>query len=229
MPTNRILLILLAGVTLLQGQTKPQIDPRVKALIEEVRELQQKQQSNEALKKLDEADVISPGSALIANIRGSIYTAPPLRDYVKARGCFELAERLTPDAFEPKFNQIELLYVEHKYAEAETAFAKLLVNFVKLREEVRHLIQFKIIICQLKQGKRAEAEKTSAAFTFMDNTPAYYFTKSAFAFQSSDAEGAQNWITKAGKIFKPQDNAVYIDTLIEAGWLKSVTAGDVTK
>ncbi len=223
MPHFRILLAFLAGATLLQAQTKSSVDPRVKALIEEVRQLQQKQQSNEALRKLDEADAISPGSALIANVRGSIYTAPPLRDYVKARECFELAEKLTPDAFEPKFNKIELLYVEHKYAEAETAFTKLLVDFVKLREDVRHLVQFKIIVCQLKQGKVADAEKTSAAFTFMDDTPAYYFTKAAFAFQLPDADEAQKWISKAEKIFKPQDNAVYLDSLMEAGWLKNVT------
>ena len=121
--------------------------------------MQQKQDSFGALQKLDEADAISPGSALIANVRGSIYTAPPLRDYAKARECFEAAEKLLPAAFEPKFNKTELLYVEHKYAEAEAAFAKLLADFLKLREEVRHLIQFKIIVCQLKQGKVAEAKK----------------------------------------------------------------------
>ncbi len=229
MPYFRILLVFLAGATLLRAQTKPSVDPRVKALIEEVRQLQQKQLSNEALRKLDEADAISPGSALIANVRGSIYTAPPLRDYVKARECFELAEKLTPDAFEPKFNKIELLYVEHKYAEAESAFTKLLVDFVKLREDVRHLVQFKIIVCQLKQGKVAEAEKTSAAFTFMDDTPAYYYMKSAFAFQLPDADEAQKWISKAEKIFKEQDNAVYLDSLMEAGWLKTVTTEEGKK
>ncbi len=230
---TRILIVLLAGASLLRAQTPAvagdALDPRAKALIDEARKLQQQQNSFEALRKLDEADVISPGNAIIANVRGSIYTAPPLRDYAKARVFFEAAEKLLPDAFEPKFNKTELLYVEHKYPEAEAAFAKVLADFQKLREEVRHLIQFKIIVCQLKQAKLAEATKSSAGFTFMDDTPAYYYTKAAFAFQKSDLDEARKWVAKAEKIFKSQDNAVYLDTLMEANWLGSITAGDGAK
>jgi len=228
-----ILLVLLAGSVLLRAQTPPPapgtIDPRVTALIDEARKLQQQQDSFGALRKLDEADAIAPRSALIANVRGSIYTAPPLRDFAKARECFETAEKLLPAAFEPKFNKIELLFVEHKYAEAETAFGKLLADFLKLREEIRHLVQFKIIVCQLKQEKIAEAKKNSAEFTFMDDTPAYYYTKAAFAFQAGEKDEARKWAAKATKIFKPQDNAVYIDTLMESGWLSSITAGGDAK
>lgn len=233
MRKNCILLVFLAGAALLRAQTPPPaaatIDPRVRVLIEEAHKLQQKQDSFGALQKLDEADAISPGSAVIANVRGGIYTAPPLRDYAKARECFEAAEKLLPAAFEPKFNKTELLYVERKYAEAEAAFAKLLTDFLKLREDIRHLIQFKIIVSQLKQGKAAEAEKNSAGFTFMDDTPAYYYTKAAFAFQKPDTDEARKWTAKAAKIFKPQDNSVYLDSLMEAGWLSSITAGESTK
>lgn len=226
-------LVFLAGSLLLRAQTPPPaaatMDPRVTALIDEARKLQQHQDSFGALQKLDEADAIAPGSALIANVRGSIYTAPPLRDFAKARECFETAEKLLPAAFEPKFNKIELLYVEHKYAEAEAAFAKLLADFLKLREEIRHMIRFKIIVCQLKQGKLAEADKNAARFSFMDDTPAYYYTKAAAAFQAGDKDEARKWVGKAAKIFKPQDNAVYVDTLMEAGWLGSITAGGDAK
>lgn len=227
------LLVLLAGGCLAQAQTpgpaNSGLDPRVVALVEEARKLQSRQDSYGALKKLDEADAIFPGSPLIANVRGSIYTSAPLRDFVKARECFEAAEKLAPNAFEAKFNKTELLYVDGKYAEAEAAFAKLTADFPKLREDVRHLIQFKIIVCQLKQGKTAEAEKSSTTFTFMDDTPAYYFTKAAFAFQKSDTDGAKKWVDKTAKIFKPQEAAVYLDTLMEAHWLNSLTVEDQKK
>jgi tetratricopeptide (TPR) repeat protein len=233
MRKNCILLIFLAGTALSRAQTPPPtegtIDPRVRALIEEAHKLQQKQDSFGALQKLDEADAIAPGSPMIANVRGSIYTAPPLRDYAKARECFEAAEKALPAAFEPKFNKTELLFVEHKYAEAEAAFAKLLTDFPKLREEIRHLIQFKVIVSQLKQGKLDAAKKNSAEFTFMDDTPAYYYTKAAFAFQTPDTDEARKWAGKAAKIFKPQDNAVYLDTLMESGWLSSISSGDGKK
>lgn len=228
-----ILPALFAGAILLQAQSPAPgaatIDPRVRALLEESRKLQQQQNSFEALRKLDEAAAIAPDSALIENVRGSIYTSPPLRDFAKARQCFANAEKLLPTAFEPKFNQSELLYVERRYAEARAAFAKLLTTFPKLREEVRHLIQFKIIVCDLKQGKTTEAEKNTAQFTFMDDTPAYYYMKAAFAFQASNVDEGMKWASKAGKIFKAQENAVYLDTLMEAGWVTSITAGDGKK
>lgn len=226
------LLLFLAGAAPLRAQNSPvgtNLEPRVKALIEEAHKLQRQQDSYAALKKLDEADAITPGSPVIANVRGSIYTAAPLRDYVKARECFETAEKLAPGAFEPKFNKTELLYVEQKYAEAEAAFGKLLADHLKLREDVRHLIQFKIIVSQLKQGKLADAEKNSREFTFMDDTPAYYYTKAAFEFQKPNLEEGRKWVLKATKIFKKQDNAVYIDSLMEAGWLSSITAGGGAK
>ena len=154
-------------------------------------------------------------------IRGSVYTA--MRDFVKAREAFEKAQTLTPNAFEPKFNIAELSYVEQKYPEAEAAFTKLLQENPKLREEVRHLSQFKVLVSQLKQGKVAEAEKTSLVFTFMDDTPAYYFSKAAFEFQKDNKDGAREWLVKTDKIYKPQQNAVYLDTLMEARWIPSLT------
>ncbi len=200
---------------------------KLRGIVEEVQKLHAKQRYFEALQKLKDADAISPDDPLVSNIRGSVYTA--MRDFVKAREAFEKAQSLTPKAFEPKFNIAELSYVEQKYPEAEIAFTKLLQENPKLREEVRHLSQFKVLVSQLKQGKVAEAEKTALVFTFMDDTPAYYFTKAAFEFQRNNKEGARDWLVKTDKIFKPQQNAVYLDTLMEARWIPSLTVPSEVK
>jgi tetratricopeptide (TPR) repeat protein len=202
----------------------PEVSEKLASIIKEVQQLHSRQRYAEAMLKLNEADTIAPNNAMLANVRGSIYTN--MRDFAKAKESFLKAQTLSPVAFEPRFNLTELLYVEQKYPEAEAAFTKLLADFPKLREDVRHLTRFKIIICQLKQNKTEDAIKGTAAFTSMDDTPAYFFCKAAFAFQKDDKADAQSWIAKAQKIFKPQQNAVYLDSLMEARWLQSLAVPD---
>jgi tetratricopeptide (TPR) repeat protein len=193
-------------------------------LIIEAQQLHSRQRIFEALQKLTEAEAIAPKNAVVHNVRGSLYTA--MRDFPKARVSFTQAQTLSPDAFEPRFNLVEIDYVEGKYVEAETGFKKILEDFPKVRLEVRHLALFKVLVSQLKQGKIADAELTSKAFTFMDDTPAYYFTKAAFAFQAEKKAEGQEWVNNAGKIFKQENNVPYLDTLMEGRWIPSLTVPD---
>lgn len=199
-------------------------DEKLRAIVSDVQELHAKKQFFEALEKLKSAEALAPENPLIPNIRGSIYTG--MRDFEKAKEAFEKAHTMLPDAFEPEFNLAELLYVQQRYAEAETAFAKIVEKHVKLREEVRHLAIFKEIVCELKLKKTAEAEKNAKAFSFIDDTPAYYFTKAAFFFAAENEQGGREWLGKATSIFKPAQNAVYIDSLMEAKWIPSLTVPD---
>lgn len=208
-------------------EKNPLLDPKVTKLLDEVRTLHSKQQFFEALTKLSEVEALLPDNPVLINVRGSIYTS--LRDFAHARESFEHAERIVPDAIEPKFNKVELLYAEAKYAEAEPAFQKLIADFPKLKEDLRHLALFKILVCQLKQDKVADAEKTMKSFTFMDDTPAFYYSKAAFAFRKNDKEEGQNWMNKASNIFRADKNAFYIDTLMEARWVPSMQVPDAVK
>ena len=174
----------------------------------------------DALQELDKADKLMPDNPVLTNVRGSIYTG--MKDFDKARECFEKSEKLLPGAFEPRFNLAELLYVSEKYAEADDAFSKLLKEFPRLREGVRHLTQFKVIVCRLKQNKVAETEEVMKNFTFMDDTPAYYYTKAALSYQKGDKDDAKTWVNKALRIFSRMDNSAYIDTLMEARWINSL-------
>ena len=83
----------------------------------------------------------------------------------------------------------------------------------KLREDVRHLTQFKVIVCRLKQNHVAEAEELAKNFTFMDDTPAYYFTKAAISFQKDDRNDAALWLGRAQRIFKLQQNSAILTPL----------------
>jgi tetratricopeptide (TPR) repeat protein len=217
----RILLLSLisAGIAMAQS-TQPAVPEKFRELIMEVQQLQSQKQYTDALEKLHQAEAILPNSPVIDNARGSIYTA--MRDFDKAQEYFNKVKVQNPDSFEPKFNLTELDYVRGKYAEAEAGFSDLLKQHPKIRQEVRHLVQFKVLVCQLKQDKINEAEATMKAFTFMDDTPAYYFAKASFAFQKNLKQEAQDWLSKAGAIFKLPDNAAYLDSLMEAHWIESI-------
>ena len=195
-------------------------DPKVIKLLDDARTLHSKQQYFEALAKITEVETMIPDNPVLINVKGSIYSS--MRDFPHARECFERAEKLVPDDMVPKFNKVELLYAETKYAEAEVAFQKLVDTSPKLREELRHLSLFKILVCQLKQDKIAEAEKTMKFFTFMDDTPAYYYSKAAFAFQKGDKDEGKNWMNKATNIFRADKTAFYIDSMMEARWVPSL-------
>lgn len=236
----RLLVIaLLSAATVAPGQTEaPQPpagsavkpspdDEKFRQIIGEIQQLHARQKFFEALEKLHQAEELRPNDPIVSNVRGSIYTG--MRDFEKAREAFVKAGALNPTAFEPRFNLTELDYVTGSHKEAEAGFTKLLADFPKLQLEVRHLTQFKILVCQLKQDKVADAEKSMKAFTFMDDTAAYYFAKAAFAFHKGDKAEAADWVAKAQKIFKEIQTVPYLDTLMEARWIPSLTVPDDPK
>lgn len=188
----------------------------VARLLGEAQDLQSRHRYFDALAKLDEAEKLTPEDPNIFNIRGAIYLVPAVRDFEKAQEQFVKSQALAPDALAPKFNLAELLFVKHSFAEAEPAFAALLKEFVKLPMNIRHLVAFKLLSCQAEQKKISDAEKTlKAHFTFMDDTPAYYFAKAEVAFAQKKDDEAKDWLTKANTIFKPADNSAYLDSLME--------------
>ena len=71
-------------------------------------------------------------------------------------------------------------------------------------------------------------------FTFMDDTPAYYFSKAVAALQQKDEKTGNAWLTKAQVIFTKADTNAYLDTLMEGHYLDSLSVsksveGDATK
>ncbi|HSI62364.1 MAG TPA: hypothetical protein VLE43_04575 [Candidatus Saccharimonadia bacterium] len=229
MVMRRVFIILLGicAVTLAAAQTPSGNPQKFRALIEDVRDLHTKQQYAEALKRLEEAETLRQDNAMVNNIRGSIYTM--MRDYAKARESFEASSKLKPDAYEPRFNLVELDFVEGKYQAAEAGFSGLLREFPKLQAGPRQLAQLKIVVCQLKQDKTEEAAASAKAFAFPDNSPAHYCSQAAFAFQQKDTAAALEWMNKAGKIFQRGEMVPYVDALVEAKWIQVAASNQPKK
>lgn len=226
MKLPRLLVFLLLCLRPLSGQESSAASPPSQAVIaklQEAQELQQKQKYTDALSKLDEIEELDPNLPDIHNMRGAIYLTPQLRDFEKAAAFFDKAEALRPGELAPKFNKAELLFVKHDYAASQAAFEKLLTEFPKLPLQVRHLVIFKRLVCEVKQDQIEAAEKTlKENFTFMDDTPAYYFGKASIAFQKKDEAQAKDWLNRANGIFKPAESSAYLDTLMEVRWVPNI-------
>lgn len=223
------IMLMLSGTCALPlcGQAPEGKEPSaIDKLISEAASLQARKRYIDALAKLDEAEKIDPKRADIYNVRGGIYITAQLRDAARARAEFTRARDLMPGIMPPVFNLAEVDFVTHEWASAEKAFSNLLVQFPKLPIAGRHLVQFKQLICLVKLGKIAEAQKLlDENFTFMDDTPAYYFSKAILALQAKDTKKGNEWLFKGQKIFKPPHSTAYVDSLVEARYIDELTLG----
>jgi Tfp pilus assembly protein PilF len=172
----------------------------------------------EALQKLDEAEQIVPDLFMIHNLKGAVFTK--MRVFDKARASFQRSMELNPNSFHPKFNLAEIEFVEHHWAKAQHDFEALLKSDAD--QGTKKLIQFKIVICLLKQDKVAEAKKMADGFSYIDDEPVYHLSHAAIEFHEGDKQEAQSWLDSANRIYNPQVLTIYMDSFIEVGWVESL-------
>ena len=209
-----------------QAASQPPVSDEVKKLLLEARNMRVKQRYSDALEKLDAAEKINPNVADIYALRGDIYLAPRRRDFDLALPQFEKAAQLLPDSPLPKFNLAEYHFVKHEFQTALDAFTKLITDYPKLPMVVRHLVHYKRALCELKLGHRAAADQIIADhFTFMDDTPAYYFSKAAIAFETGDPNKGNEWVKRGVAVFKGPNCEPYYDAFKELRWVPDLDFG----
>ncbi len=187
----------------------------------------------EALQRLMEAELIVPDLFMVHNLRGATFTK--MRMFPEARKSFERAQELHPTSFHPKFNLAELDFVEGgekarngdadaakpRFAAAQKQFEALIGGNVDT--PTRRIMEFKVVICLLKQGKTEEAEKIAGALSYIDDEPAYYMSHAAIEFNKGDKEAAQEWLSSANRVYTPQQISIYMDSFIEVGWVETLS------
>ncbi len=208
----------------------PPSGPEVLQKLQQAQELKNQGRFTDALAKLDEIEGIAPDNPHLPNLRGTIYLAPPLRDLDRAAALFDEAAARNPGEFSSRFHRAEVEYVRHDWAAAHARLQQLLSDFPKTPQPIRHMVLFKRLICEVKLERRSEAEQTlKDSFTFMDDTPAYYYAHAALAFAGKDEVKARDWLARAGGIFKPAERSPYEDSLMEARWIPSLALPPVDK
>lgn len=216
--------LLLAIISSLPAQEpaaeRPKVSDEVKKILMEAREMRVQHRYTDALAKLDEAEKLAPNLSDIYALRGDIHLAPRRRDFDLALPQFEKAAELEPQSPLPKFNLAEFWFVKHDFDTALQSFTKLAADFPKLPMIIRHLVHYKRALCELKLGHRPAAEQIVADnFTFMDDTPAYYFSKAALAFDLGDKAKAGEWVQRGVAVFKGPACEPYYDAFKELRWV----------
>ncbi len=205
---------------------KPAQKYEIQTLLQEAATFIQGIRLQEGLDRLIQIEAISPDLYQTYNLRGAIFTK--LRDFGKARQAFNKALQLQPGLMEALFNLAELDFVEKKFASAVSAFTNLKANNPNLRPETLKLIDYKVFIGTLMQSQAKDDafDKKALAmldsFDFLDDYPVYYYSQAALAFKNDDKEEAEGWMTTAQRIYDKPTQTIYIDALIEMGWVDSL-------
>ena len=93
-------------------------------------------------------------------------------------------------------------------------------NSAELQGEATQLIQYKILLTYILEGKDNMVDSFLSKFELSNDTPAVQYGNAAIALQHKDEKAAKEWIAAAEKNFSPQLNKLFAESLYEAGWLK---------
>src|SRR5437868_10173827 len=173
----------------------------------------------EALKELDAIDARQPDLAESQNLRGVIMMRQGLYD--KAEGALREALRIDSKFWNARFNLAEIPFLKKDWEEARKRFQELLSsNASELQGEATQLIQYKILLTYLLEGKENMVDSLLAKFELSPDTPAVNYANAAISLQGQNIPDAKNWMSAAEKNFSPQLNKLFAESLYEIGWLQ---------
>ena len=173
----------------------------------------------DALKELDAIDARQPDLAESQNLRGVIMMRQGIYD--KAEAALREALRIDSKFWNARFNLAEIPFLKKDWAEARNRFQELLSsNASELQGEATQLIQYKILLTYLLEGKENMVDSLLAKFELSPDTPAVHYANAAIALQQDKTKEAKDWMAQAEKNFSPQLNKLFAESLYEVGWLQ---------
>src|SRR5213596_3783551 len=173
----------------------------------------------EALKQLDAIDARQPDLAASKNLRGVILMRQG--KYDEAETALQDAARIDPKFWNARFNLAEIPFLRKDWPEARNRFEQLLSNGESdLAKEASQLIQYKILLTYLLEGKENMVDSIQAKLELSPDTPAVDYVKAAVALKQKNQKEAKDWIGVAEKNFSPQLNKLFAESLYEVGWLE---------
>jgi len=173
----------------------------------------------EALKQLDAIDARQPDLAASKNLRGVILMRQG--NYDQAEAALTEAARIDPKFWNARFNLAEIPFLKKDWAEARKRFEQLLsTGQSDLAKEASQLIQYKILLTYLMEGKSNMVDSILAKLELSPDTPAVDYVKAAVALQQKNEAEAKDWISAAEKNYSPQLNKLFVESLYEVGWME---------
>jgi Flp pilus assembly protein TadD len=173
----------------------------------------------EALKQLDAIDARQPDLAASKNLRGVILMRQG--NYDQAEAALTEAARIDPKFWNARFNLAEIPFLKKDWPEARQHFEQLLsTGQSDLAKEASQLIQYKILLTYLMEGKGNMVDSMLAKLELSPDTPAVDYVKAAVALQQKNETEAKDWISAAQKNYSPQLNKLFVESLYEIGWMQ---------
>src|SRR5437773_9410795 len=174
---------------------------------------------SQALKELDAIDSRQPDLAASQNLRGVILMRQGIYD--KAEAALVEAARIDPKFWNARFNLAEIPFLKKDWAEARKRFEQLLSSSGSdLASEAKQLIQYKILLTYLLEGKENMVDSILAKLELSSDTPAVDYVKAAVALQHKNEKEGKDWIAVAEKNFSPQLNKLFVESFYETGWVE---------
>src|SRR5881396_2760109 len=174
---------------------------------------------SEALKQLDAIDARQPDLAASRNLRGVILMRQG--NYDQAETTFQEAAKIDPKFWNARFNLAQIPFLKKDWGEARKRFEQLLSSGESdLAKEASQLIQYKILLTYLLEGKEDMVDSIQAKLELSPDTPAVDYVKAAVALKQKNQKEAKDWIGIAEKNFPPQLNKLFAESLYEVGWLE---------
>jgi tetratricopeptide (TPR) repeat protein len=164
----------------------------------------------QALKELDGIDARQPDLAESQNLRGVILMRQA--QYDQAEAALQKALATDPKFWNARFNLAEIPFLRKEWAEARKRFEGLLQGGTsELQGEAAQLIQYKILLTYLLEGKENMVDSILAKFELTPDTPAVTYSNAAVAFQHKNENEAKDLISTAEKKFSPQLNKLFAE------------------
>ncbi len=173
----------------------------------------------QALKELDAIDARQPDLAESQNLRGVILMRQA--EYDQAEAALQKALATDPKFWNARFNLAEIPFLRKDWAEARKRFEGLLQgNTAELQGDAAQLIQYKILLTYLLEGKENMVDSILAKFELTPETPAVTYSNAAVAFQHKNEKEAKDLIAGGEKKFSPQLNKLFAESFYEIGWMQ---------
>ena len=174
---------------------------------------------SEALKELDAIDARQPDMAAAQNLRGIALMRQA--EYRKAETALHRALEIDPEFWEASFNLAEVSFLMQNWTEARRRFQALLAEGTEqVQGATRDLIQFKILLTFLLEGKEKMGAATLEKLQASHDSPVDYYVKAALALRQKDQQNAKISMAAAEKEFSPQLNKLFAESFYEVGWLQ---------
>jgi tetratricopeptide (TPR) repeat protein len=176
------------------------------------------------VKLLDEADVILPRQAGVANLRGVIFVKQ--KDLGAADAEFDKALDYDPNLWKARLNKGELSFARKNYPEARQRYQALLEQTTAINQDFeRDYLRYRILLTQLMDGQVAAVKDTIRGFDYSSNTPWQHFSAAALEYFQGHPKEAESWIVSAERIYDPVKNQVFAQSLSEMGWVTGKSDG----